>query len=259
MADNCTAGDIATADPEACPAANVTAAEDWLAERDYDSAPILEDGRPVGYITRDAAKAATPDTSLSVITKPLTVKVIIASNSQLDTVLEALYDNPFYYLADRNQVTGILTRADLNTEPVYQHLYTKLSQLEQALRETIQEHVPDWRDTTPLHPEVLEDIDNRLADAKDAGVALDPIHYARFSTLVTIIGNSDSASQALGFDTDHQASSRLDPITDLRNDIAHSTPIIQNTDRGLTESGRTITHLLDQYQRIERLLATHNK
>ena len=115
----------------------------------------------------------------------------------------------------------------------------------------------DWRDTTPLHPDILDDIDERLADAKDAGVALDPIHYAQFSTLVTIIGNSDVASQALDFDAGHQASSQLDPITNLRNDVAHSIPIIQNTDRGLTESGRTITHLLDQYQLIEELLATH--
>lgn len=257
MPNGCTAGDIATANPEVCPADDITTAANWLTERDYDSAPVSEDGRPSGYVTRDATEAASPDTSLAEITEPLTVDVLIAGDSSLDTVLEALYDRPFYYLADRNQVTGVLTRADLNTEPVYQHLYTKLSQLEQAFRKTIQKHVPDWRDTTPIHPDVLDDIDERLADAKDAGVALDPIHYAQFSTLVTIIGNSDAASQALDFDAGHQASSQLDPIKDLRNDVAHSTPIIQNTDRGLTESGRTITHLLDQHQLIEELLATH--
>ncbi|ERG99156.1 MAG: putative transcriptional regulator with C-terminal CBS domain protein [Haloquadratum sp. J07HQX50] len=259
MTSRCTAGDIATSNPEECPSEDAQTAIDWLTERDYDSAPVLEDGRPIGYVTRDAAEAASLDSSLAEITEPLTVDVLIASDSTLDAVLEALYERPFYYLADRNQVTGILTRADLNTEPVYQHLCTKLSQLEQAFRNTIQECVPDWVDTTPLHPDILDDVDERLTDAKDAGVALDRIHYAQFSTLVTIIGNSDKASQALGFGAGHQASSRLDPITDLRNDVAHSTPIIQNTDRGLTESGRTITHLLDQYQLIEELLATHKE
>jgi len=254
MTNGCTAGDIATANPEACPADDVSTAADWLTERDYDSAPLFENGRPIGYVTRDAADAASTDTSLTEIIEPLTVDILIARDAPLDAVLEALYDRSFYYLADRNHVTGILTRADLNTEPVYQHLYTNLSRLEQTFRQTILEHVPDWRDTTPLHPDILEDIDERLADAKDAGVALDPIHYAQFSTLVTIIANSDEASQALGFDAGHQASSQLDPITDLRNDVAHSTPIIQNTDRGLTESGRTITHLLDQYRLIIELL-----
>lgn len=143
MPNGCTAGDIATANPEVCPTGDVTTAADWLTERDYDSAPVFEDGRPIGYVTRDAAEAASPDTSLGEITEPLTVDVIIASDPPLDAVLKALYDRPFYYLADRNQATGILTRADLNTEPVYQHLYTKLSQLEQAFRKTIQEHVPD--------------------------------------------------------------------------------------------------------------------
>jgi hypothetical protein len=259
MSNGCTAGDIATANPEACPADDVSTAADWLTERDYDSAPVFEEGRPTGYVTRDAAEAASPDTSLTEITELLTVNVLIARDAPLDAVLEALYDRPFYYLADRNQVTGILTRADLNTEPVYQHLYTRLSRLEQIFRNIVSEYVPDWRDSTPLHPDILESIDDRLADAKDAGVALDPIHYAQFSTLVTIIGHSDGASQALGFDAGDQASSQLDPITDLRNDVAHSTPIIQNTDRGLTESGRTITHLLDQYQLIEELLATDHE
>lgn len=142
MPNGCTAGDIATPNPEACPADDVPTAADWLSERDYDSAPLFEDGRPIGYVTRDAAEAASPDTSLAEITEPLTVDVLIASDSPLDTVLEALYDRPFYYLADRNQVTGILTRADLNTEPVYQHLYTNLSQLEHAFRTIIQDHVP---------------------------------------------------------------------------------------------------------------------
>jgi hypothetical protein len=56
-----------------------------------------------------------------------------------------------------------------------------------------------------------------------------------------------------GFDTGHQADARLDPVVDLRNDVAHSTPIIQNTDRGFGESGRTITELAETYERVRTL------
>lgn len=255
----CTAAEIATSNPEACPAYDAHTAADWLAERGYDSAPVLKDDRPVGYVTRDATEDASSDESVTEIMEPLTVDVIIANNTPVDEVLGSLYDRPFYYLADRSNVTGILTRADLNTEPVYQHLYIKLSRLEQTLREVISEHVPDWRDTAPIHPEKLDNIDGRLAEAKEAGVALGPIHYTQFSTLVKIIGDSEIASQAIGFDAGHRAKSRLDAITTLRNDIAHSNQIIQNTDRGLGEAGRTITDLLEQYRLIEGVRSTHKE
>lgn len=259
MPDACTAGVIATPDPESCPiTGDVTQAAEWLDERDYDSAPVYEDGRPIGYVTRDAVVDTPVDVSLDDVIESLTVDVLIAGDAPLDDVLEALYERPFYYLADRSEVTGVLTRADLNTEPVYQHLYTKLSRLEQVLRETILEHAPEWQETAPIPPDVLDDIESRLADAKAAGVALDPIHYAQFSTLVTIVASSERCSEALGFDAGHQASSRLSAVTELRNDVAHSTPILQNTEQGLTESGRTVTNLLDQYSLIDELLAVQN-
>ena len=258
MSSSCTAGRIATRDPEACPdTGDVPTTVEWLDERDYDSAPVYEDGRPIGYVTREAARAASPNASLAEVTEPLTVDVLIAGDAPLGSVLEALYERPFYYLADRSEVTGVLTRADLNTEPVYRHLYTRLSRLERVLRETIREHAPDWWESAPIRPAVLDEIDARLADARAAEVALDPIHYARFSTLVTVIADSEGCSGALGFDAGHQASSRLGAITDLRNDVAHATPILQNTERGLTETGRTVTDVLDLYRLIEELLARY--
>jgi hypothetical protein len=76
---------------------------------------------------------------------------------------------------------------------------------------------------------------------------------------VTIVASSERCSEALGFDAGHQASSRLSAVTELRNDVAHSTPILQNTEQGLTESGRTVTNLLDQYSLIDELLALQNE
>lgn len=257
MDRTCTARVIATSDPEPCPTGREAATvARWLEDRDYDSAPVYENERPIGYVTWDTADAAPADTPLAEITDSLTIDVVIAGDASFNSVLEALYERPFYYLADRRQVAGILTRADLNTEPVYQHLYTRLSRLERLLRERILEYVPDWREDAYLPNEVLEDIDSRFGDAKAAGVALAPIHYAQFSTLVTIIAGDEKCSNVLGFSAGHQASSRLNKITNLRNDVAHSVPILQNTNRGFSESGRTITKLLEQYELIEELLAS---
>lgn len=253
---DCTARLIATPDParrETTDNARKTGV--WLEANDYDSAPVYEDGSPVGYVTVKAATGADPGDLVGDIQAPLGVAVIIAPDAPFDVVLEALYDRPFYYLADRNEVAGVLTRADLNTEPVYQHLYTLLSRLERRFRETIREHAPDWRETPSIPPSVLDDIDERREEAAAADVALAPIHYAQFSTLTRIIASNEACRRVFGFDADHRARSRLKPITDLRNDVAHGTPVLQNTSQGVTESGRTVTDLIEQYEQIGELLA----
>jgi len=256
-ATDCTAGTIATPDPDYRAVdddARDTAA--WLDAHDYDATPVYDDGVPVGYVTLEEIAGADPGVRVGDVQTPLGVAVIISPDAPFDVVLEALYDRPFYYLADRNEVTGVLTRADLNIEPVYQHLYTLLSRLERVFREVIQAHAPDWRETASITPSVLDDIDERRAQAATANVALAPIHYAQFSTLTRIIAGSEDCRAVFGFDSEHQARSRLKRITDLRNDVAHTTPILQNTNQGIAESGRTVTDLIEQYELIEELLAT---
>lgn len=255
-AADCTAGVLATLDP-----AHRSVADDaretgeWLEERDYDSAPVYDEGDPAGYVTVEAATNANSGDTVGDIREPLGVAVIIAPGAPFDVVLEALYDRPFYYLADRSGVTGVLSRADLNTESVYQHLYTLLSRLERQFRRAISKHAPGWRETPSITPTVLDDIDERREKATAAGVALAPIHYAQFSTLTRIVASNEACREAFGFDTDHQAESRLRSITELRNDVAHTTPVLQNTSQGFTESGRTVTDLIEQYELIEDLLA----
>jgi hypothetical protein len=255
QSDRFTARAIATPNPATRSATTTaSAATDWLAEHGFDSAPVVEDERPVGYITIEVAREAAGSTPLGEIASPLTIDVLLSGDTAFETVLDALYERPFYYLGDRERISGILTRADLNGEAVYRHLYTHLSRLEHAFRGCISSQAPEWRETTPsLGTDTLDEIDERRERATEANIELDAIHYAQFSTLKTIIAGNEPCWQACGFDAGHQASSRLQKVVELRNDVAHSTPIIQNTSRGFGESGRTITDLEETYQQVRRL------
>ncbi|NHX37588.1 MULTISPECIES: CBS domain-containing protein [Halolamina] len=253
----CTAGAIATPNPygrETDETVETVAA--WLEERDFDTAPVYDDGgNPIGYVTDELLADCAPDQTLGEVSHSLGIDQIISRDTSFENLLSALYEQRFYYLADRNEVTGVVTRADLNTDPVYRHLYSKLSRLEHSFRDCITTHASDWLETAPIDPEVVDDIRDREAEAKKADVALDPVHYAQFSTLVTVITSKQACWQHYGFDADHKAGSELDDIVALRNDVAHSTPIIENTNRGLGETGRTITDLLATYRTIQNLLA----
>lgn len=250
-----TARSIATPDPSTVPASeSVEGARIWLEEQGFDSAPVVDEGRPVGYVTLEALEEHDGDSILETVMSPLTIDVHISGDASFKTVLDALYEKPFYYLGDRKRISGILTRADLNSEPVYRHLFTHLSRLEHALRACITRHAPDWQDTTPtLDPDTLDSIRDRRERAVKANIELDAIHYAQFSTLKKVISENEACWRACGFDADHQTSSRLETVVELRNDVAHSTPIIQNTNRGFLESGRTITDLQEAYELVRTL------
>ncbi|WP_254832599.1 CBS domain-containing protein [Haloglomus salinum] len=254
--DSATARAIATPDPATRPVgAGAGETSTWLQAQGFDSAPVVDDDdRPVGYVTVETAQEANSDDLLEAVASPLTIEVLISGDASFETVLDALYERSFYYLGDRDRISGILTRADLNSESVYRHLFTHLSRLEHAFRACITEHAPDWRETTPgLKGDALDDIDQRREQAARANIELEPIHYAQFSTLKRIVANNEACWEACGFSAGHQAGSRLDKVVELRNDVAHSRPVIQNTNRGIGESGRTITELEETYNQMQEL------
>lgn len=90
----------------------------WLNENGYDAAPVYANDDPIGFIRTDDVTTDddgnTPDDHLTA----LTIDYMISGDTSFTAVLSALIENPVYFLGDPNHVTGILTRADLNTAPV---------------------------------------------------------------------------------------------------------------------------------------------
>lgn len=250
----CTAAALATNNPDGIAASTeIEAAIEWLDENGYDVAPVFENETTIGYLDRADISADSATGTAQTHAKQITLREIISPAASFETVLDALYEQPVYFLGGQDELTGILTRADLNSTPARTHLFTRILRLEDCFRRLIEREVPDWEDTPGLSPDILDGIDNRYRQAQAANVELSKLHYAQFSTLTTIIGAHDACWQACGYEADHQASARLSKLTDLRNDVAHATPIIQNTARGFGESGRTITELSELSEEITRL------
>jgi hypothetical protein len=250
----CTASDLATSDPEGLSVeTEVNTALDWLDANDYDIAPVFENGSPTGYVDRADLSGDSVTGPVEAHTNQITLQKTISPTASFDAVIDALYEEPVYFLGGQDELTGILTRADLNSPPARNHLFTRLLGLEEAFRRLIETEVPNWEDTPGLSPEIVDDIKDRYQQARGANVELSKLHYAQFSTLTDIIETYPSCWEACGYEADHRARTRLSKLTDLRNDVAHATPIIQNTDRGFGESGRTITDLIELSEELSRL------
>ncbi len=238
---HCTAQDLATADPETQPpSATVSMTRQWLQTNGYDIAPVVDNGTPVGYVGFADLTEAPPDDSIAEHTRTISLERVISVDATLDEVLSALYEDPFYFLGGQNRVTGILTRADLNKPPATIHLFDRISLLEERFRRLIEAQAPDWKETISIDQNVLDEIEDRHQDAQEANLELTEIHYAQFSTLVTIISEFEACWDACGFSSAHRAGSQLDDLQQLRNAVAHSNRILENTNDGLLEPGRTI-------------------
>jgi hypothetical protein len=232
-----------------------TAAE-WLAENGYDAAPIYSNDDPVGFIHKDDITTDDDGDTLDAYLTPLTIDHMISGDTQFTDVLPALIEKPVYFLGGHNHVTGILTRADLNTAPARIYLFDRITYLEEHLRELILDKKPDWK-TTPVTAAELDDIEARYEDAQTANVALDELHYAQFSTLETIVTNAKACWQACGFSTKGAADTRLHEVTELRNDVAHANLLVENTDSNdFLSNGRTTENLHNTLETINNILTT---
>lgn len=249
----CTAGDLATQAVDTVPADwSVAEAYEWLSENGYDVSPVVDGEQPVGFVEIDELSTAPDGAPVSEHRQDITLEEIISTDADFGSVLSALYDSGFYFLGGRNQVTGILTRADLNTSPAYIHLYDRLSLLEEGLRDLIQDKAPNWKtnDAVDLYPDEKQDIERRYQKAESANIALEEIHYAQFSTLKKIVAAIDPCWEACGFSSGDAAERDLSDVTSVRNAVAHSNLLIENTGQGLME-GRTVATVLDAYETIE--------
>lgn len=255
--NECTAHDLATEDVATLTADEVvSAAIEWFTEHGYDAAPVVEEEQPIGHVEIDTLQDASDDETVREHARPITLEETISADATFRETLEALYDSPYYYLGGRNRVTGILTRADLNTSPAYIHLYDHIAILERAFREVILEVASDWndRDDVELHEEEIRAIEDRHHRAQRANIELEAIHYAQFSTLTTIVAGVEDCWRTFGFRSAETAERELGDVTDVRNVVAHSNLLVENTAGGLG-GGRTVGAVLDAYDTIQECIS----
>jgi predicted transcriptional regulator len=114
----------------------------WLNSNGYDAAPVYADDDPIGFIHEDDVTTDDDGDTLDDHLTSLTIDYMISGDTSFRDVLSALIEKPVYFLGGHNNVTGILTRADLNTAPARICLFDRITYLEEHLRELILDKIP---------------------------------------------------------------------------------------------------------------------
>lgn len=257
ISNTCPAAALATEDPETIAVeTSVEEAVEWLEEKDYDVAPVLEESVPIGYVAREdlAQTGIDQEDSVGDYVAEITVEMMISPQASFEEVLEALSDQGHYFLGGHNDINGVLTRADLNSQPARNHLFTAVLELERQLRELVEEETSDWREWASfLDTDRQVEIETDYNEAKRANVELEHIHHVTFGELKEAVVRCEECREVCADATDGTVGSGLGEIVALRNDIAHAKPIIQNTDVDADQDGdgRTIADLRSLYDNIK--------
>lgn len=212
-----------------------------LMANDYEAGPVYTDpGSQTGvqgFVSRESIRSNEGDTVADQI-MPLDDSSLLTPSTHLSTVIDRLAEHRFQFVGDSGDVEGIITRFDLNREPVYLHLFDCFSDFEIGLRKLIRREAPEWDSKTDVH------ISSRPAERLYA----DRLACGKLGSLIDIVVSLDLErkirADLAGYTTD------LEDLKTLRDAVAHYNPIIHTmgSDRTADSVKRGARQLRREYQ-----------
>ena len=170
---------------------------------------------------------------------------IIAESTPLIEVLSGLSDRPYFFILNGRQISGIITRADLQKPPVRILIFGIISLLEMHLTFLVRTLFPDekWREV--LKPTRIENAETILQRRKERDEAIDLTDCLQFADKRDLVLVSEQMQDHLGLKNTEGAKSVLGSIEKIRDKLAHSQDIV---------SGTTWEELIDVVQEVEKML-----
>lgn len=125
-----------------CPVDSVSRkAKEELKKMDFDVAGVKEnkDGPVIGYVVADDIH----DGDFKIYIKKIDQELIISDSTPLAEIFAVLSSRHFSFVIYGNNITGIITRADINKPPVRIYIFGIISLLEMHLNSWINHFYPN--------------------------------------------------------------------------------------------------------------------
>lgn len=124
-------------------------AKEALVVRDFDVAGVKEneEGPVLGYVvTKDIGEGEFKN-----YVTPIGIDVVVSDSTPVANIVNILDGNEFAFVIAGNQITGIITKADINKPPVRIYIFGTISLLEMHLNLWISHYFPNdiWTNRIP--------------------------------------------------------------------------------------------------------------
>lgn len=218
-----------------------------MAAAQFDTAPVMADGVPLGVFSRVAGSVG-PGVTVKDRMRPLAAELIVSGLVVVDQLMERMRAEPFLFVLEEKGITGFITPADLGTVPVRTHFYLRLAHLESTLGSYLRVRYPEQRQAVALLPEGRRDAQAKLADElRSTDTFIDDLACLSLKDLLDIAGK-DTAFRAAVAGSGVGWGRAAKGLANFRNDVMHPT-------RPLVAAGVDRPEkLLDRQHRIDALI-----
>ena len=218
----------------------------FMERRDFDVVGVRVDGTTLGYVRREDLQGGTLERFSNVFDE---ARDIVYEHDTLTTVLERLVEQPIVYVRMIGQVSGIITKGDLQKAPVRMWLFGLVSLLEMHLLRIIRARFEADGWTVRLKAKRLKAAQRILDHRLQRNEAIDLADCLQLSDKAAVIASVPELRTGLGLGEEESALSLFYEITELRNQLAHAHDIVSGNWPRLAELARDIEEVVAACER----------
>lgn len=192
-----------------------------LAAKGFDEAPVTRDGAIVGLIRPDRASSSL---SAKDAMEPLGVGSFVGADAGIGSLLQWLTDRSSYLVLDGREISGLVTRADLNKQPVRTHFYLLLATVEMGLADAIRRaYRKQDRILSLLSEERARRVRARFEEERAADADSDLVAVLDFVDVMTVSRKTPSIDSRITATSQVRLKTIAGKAARIRNHVMHPT------------------------------------
>lgn len=208
---------------------------------DFDVMGVEEDGEVYGYVEQSTLRTG-PCRRYRNLFLP---SELIAESTPLIDLLLVLHGTPRIFVLDRNKVTGIVTRGDLQKAPVRMLLFGLVTLLEMHLLRLVRIHYPKDSWQSLLSSARLNKAKNLFAERKARNETVDLADCLQFCDKRELVLKTPEIEDRIRRKCGKSGKLILESTEKLRDKLAHAQDLV---------TGSMWPELIDLVKDIEQLL-----
>lgn len=201
---------------------DAAAVRQWMKAQNFDVVAIEDSGIVCGYVEQASLGAGTCG-KFQRIFHP---SELIASSTPLMELLPILGQCPKVFVLERNRVTSIVTRGDLQKAPVRMLLFGLVTLLEMNLLRLVRLYYPEDSWLAVLKPERVTSAKKLWEERQKRNEAIDLTDYLQFCDKRELIIAKPELVDRLGLKSKRYGERFLKAAEGLRNKLAHSQDLV---------------------------------
>jgi hypothetical protein len=201
------------------------AVRQWMDSLNFDVVAIVEAGAICGYVERSSLGAGTCG-EYQHIFHP---SELMASSTPLIELLPLLQHKPRLFVLERNRVSGIVTRGDLQKAPVRMLLFGLVTLLEMHMLRLVRLYYPDNSWQVFLKSERVTLATKLWHEQQQRNEAMDLADYLQFCDKRELILAKVELVERLGLKSKRSGERFLKAAEKLRNNLAHAQDLVSGS------------------------------